>query len=264
MGRANGLEITKSGQVSDVGAQLELPWYRSTSDFRHKDDVRSYSITCDPTCMLCWDAFALPTRLVLHDQSASCMSRIGVAEREEPLDAPPQKKARSTGTEQPGEVVDVKLEVETGGQCDMSVREVRVDPVVARTHIRHILSHIWGVIDVSAWPDGHHGQVVSEYICTRSNFACDVVLKVTRPTAALLSPLALCALASPVGCPGGGHGSTHARLHTSIRKIKLHHARNRLAPHAHPLRTNEHPPIQMFVRCQGQPRVTTSVLRLTV
>ena len=73
---------------------------------------------CSITCNGLLGVFALPTRLVLQDQSASCMARIGVAEREETLDAPPQKKTRSTGTAQRGEVVDVNLEEKTGGQCE--------------------------------------------------------------------------------------------------------------------------------------------------
>ena len=82
--------------------------------FDRQDDVLYCSITCNGLL----GVFALPTRLVLQDQSASCMARIGVAEREETLDAPPQKKTRSTGTAQRGEVVDVNVEEKTGGQCE--------------------------------------------------------------------------------------------------------------------------------------------------
>jgi hypothetical protein len=55
-----------------------------------------------------------------------------------------------------------------------------------------------------------------------SNFACDAVVKVTRPTAALLSPLALSNSRQAQSVVRvAGRGSTHAHLHTSIRKAKL-------------------------------------------
>lgn len=119
------------GEVSDVCAQLELSstvqvqGVRVHSQLDRHDDVLCCGITCDGLL----GAFALPTRLVLRDQGnrpASCMSRIGVAERAETLDAPPQKKARPTGTAQAqrGEVVDVNVEEkQTDSARCLSVRE---------------------------------------------------------------------------------------------------------------------------------------------
>jgi hypothetical protein len=98
---------------------VQVQVYGRLDQLHGHDDVLTCSITCDGLL----GVFALPTRLVLHDGLASCMSRIGVAEREETLDAPPQKKSRSTGTAQRGEAVDVNVEEKTGGQCEVSVRE---------------------------------------------------------------------------------------------------------------------------------------------
>lgn len=91
--------------------------------------------------MVCWAR--LPCQRALYCATKEIGGRAACHEsgwlREQTLDAPPQKKARPTGTAQAqrGEVVDVNVEEKTDGQCEMFVceRERRDDPAKARTQI---------------------------------------------------------------------------------------------------------------------------------
>lgn len=205
---------------------------------RH-DDVLSCSITCDGSTGSL-GVFALPTGLVLHDQSASCMSRIEVAERGDARRATVKKRPvhrngtawRSCGREPGGE--------NRRTVRDVCVRERRDDPVVARPHINHTLLSL-----LSEGLSRAATNTVNVRICTGSNFVCNAMLKVTRPAAALLSPLALY-YSTPLDRPSrlSGWRAGAPLMHTCTPTLYDYTA-NRLAPHAHPLRIHEHPPIQM-------------------
>lgn len=83
MGRADVRDQSVAGRglrrLRTVGASsmVEVQVFGQLDQLHRHDDVLSCIITCDGLL----GAFALPTRLVLHDGLASCMSRIGVAER---------------------------------------------------------------------------------------------------------------------------------------------------------------------------------------
>lgn len=100
--------------------------------------------------------------------------------------------------------------------------------------------------------------------CVASNFAYNAVLWLTRPAAALLSPLALCSTAlqsTQSVVREAGKGSTHAHLLASLSHA---HAGNRLVL-MHPLRiTNYADPALAVARASHRLAWRTSMLRLTV